>query len=80
MLTPGLFIDLLHYFIKNAGQVLSSNQLLEGVWGYPPHLGSPGLVRTHIRNLRSKIEDNPAEQNYLKTIPRHGYMLDKSDN
>jgi DNA-binding response OmpR family regulator len=66
---------LLRYLMLHAGEVLSSKILLEAVWGYPPEAATPGLVRWHIRNLRAKIESDPAHPVYIRTVPRHGYIF-----
>lgn len=73
-LTPIEF-DLLHYLITHEGQVLSPSRLLHDVWDYPPGTGDPSLVRTHIKNLRTKIEPTPDSPVYIQTIPRQGYTV-----
>lgn len=73
-LTPMEF-DLLFHLMSHAGEVFSSQRLLQEVWGYPPGVGSPDLVRVHIRNLRLKIEPSPSNPVYIQTIGRHGYTL-----
>jgi DNA-binding response OmpR family regulator len=75
LLTPTEF-DLLYYLMSNAGQVFSSDRLLQEVWDFPYDTGSTDLVRAHIKNLREKIEENPRSPVYLRTIPRHGYTID----
>ncbi len=74
LLTPVEF-ELIYYMMLNAGQVLSTEQLLRQVWQYPPGTGSPELVRAHIKNLRTKIEPNPKEPVYVKTVGRFGYTI-----
>jgi two-component system response regulator RpaA len=73
-LTPVEFELVLH-MMHHIGQVLSAEYLLRNVWKYPPNTGSPELVRAHIRNLRSKIEVNPQEPVYIKTVGRFGYTI-----
>ena len=73
-LTPIEF-DLLYYFMSHPGEVFTSARLLQDVWDYPSDTGSPDLVRMHIKNLRSKIELDPSKPIYIKTIPRHGYVM-----
>jgi DNA-binding response OmpR family regulator len=75
LLTPTEF-DLLYYLMSNAGQVFSSERLLQEVWDFPYDTGSTDLVRAHIKNLREKIESNSRTPIYLRTIPRHGYTID----
>jgi DNA-binding response OmpR family regulator len=74
MLTPVEY-KLLRHLIENAGRVFSSQQLLNLVWGYPPGCGNTGLVRTHIKNLRTKLEASAEIPSVIQTVPRHGYTL-----
>ena len=74
LLTPMEF-ELLFYMMSHPGEVISSDKLLQDVWEYPPGVGSPDLVRVHIRNLRMKVESTPSNPVYIKTISRHGYVI-----
>lgn len=67
--------DLLYHLMSNAGQVFTSQQLLQDVWDYPRDTGSPELVRAHIKNLRDKIEPEPRSPVYIRTIQGHGYTF-----
>ncbi|MGW8318082.1 MAG: response regulator transcription factor [Candidatus Promineifilaceae bacterium] len=67
--------DLLYHLMSNAGQVFTSQQLLQDVWDYPRDTGSPELVRAHIKNLRDKIEPEPRRPRYIRTIQGHGYTF-----
>ena len=78
-LTPTEF-DLLYHLMTHPGEIFSSRQLLRQVWGYPPKSADPGLVRWHVRNLRAKIEPDPAHPVYIRTVPRHGYMFERRNN
>lgn len=73
-LTPTEF-DLLHQFMLSPLEVFSVGQLLQQVWGYPPGDGNPGLVRWHIKKLRSKIEPDPSNPVYIRTRRGHGYFF-----
>jgi two-component system, OmpR family, response regulator RpaA len=73
-LTPVEF-ELLQYMLLHVGQVLSAVHLLQQVWKYPAGTGSPELVRAHIKNLRNKVEPNPQEPIYIKTVGRFGYTI-----
>jgi DNA-binding response OmpR family regulator len=75
-LTPTEF-NLLHHLMAHPGEVFSSKQLLRQVWGYPPRTGDPGTVRWHIKNLRDKIEPDPTDPVYIRTVPHHGYMFER---
>jgi DNA-binding response OmpR family regulator len=74
LLTPAEF-DLLRHFLSHQGEIFSSQQLLQLVWGQDPHLSEHGLVRWHIMNLRAKIEPDSGTPTYLRTVPRHGYIM-----
>ncbi|MGH7734625.1 MAG: response regulator [Gemmatimonadales bacterium] len=58
----------------NAGKVLSREQLLDRVWGYD-YFGDGRLVDVHIRRLRTKIEDDPANPAHILTVRGMGYKL-----
>ena len=73
-LTPTEF-ELLYHLMAHAGQVFSSERLLQEVWDFPYSTGSTDLVRAHVKNLREKIEPEPRNPTYLKTVPRHGYVV-----
>lgn len=68
--------DLLELFLKNPGKVYTRENLLDIAWGFD----YPGDVRTvdvHIRRLREKVEENPAEPTYIKTKWGVGYYYKK---
>jgi DNA-binding response OmpR family regulator len=67
--------DLLYYLVLHSGEAFSSQQLLQQVWGYPPAIADPSLVRWHIKNLRFKIEPDPENPVYICNQPRHGYFF-----
>lgn len=73
-LTPTEF-RLLRYLMQRAGEVVSTEELLEQVWGYAPGTAGPELVRAHIRNLRAKIRAAGFSPELIGTLPRHGYGL-----
>ena len=59
---------------QHPGIVLSRDQLLQRVWGYD-YLGDSRLVDAHVRRLRTKIEDDPANPRYVMTVRGLGYRL-----
>ena len=66
--------DLLLYFAQHPGKVYSRAQLLDQVWGYG-HDGYEHTVNSHINRLRAKIEDDPAQPCYIKTVWGVGYKF-----
>lgn len=73
-LTPIEF-RLLYYLMKNAGRVLSADQILHKVWRYDDD-SSNNLVAVYIRRLRSKIELNIKSPRYIITLPNLGYKFE----
>lgn len=73
-LTP-LQFDLLYHMMTHPGEAFSPARLLDEIWDYPAGRGSPDLVRVHIKTLRERIEENPAEPAFLCTIPGQGYAV-----
>ena len=66
--------DLLWHFASNPGRVYTRSQLLSHVWGYG-HDGYEHTVNSHINRLRSKIEINPANPEYIMTVWGVGYKF-----
>jgi len=67
--------DLLLHFARHPGHVFSRAQLLDSVWGYG-HDGYEHTVNSHINRLRSKIEPDPAQPEFIVTVWGVGYKLD----
>jgi DNA-binding response OmpR family regulator len=67
--------DLLVYLSRNRGQVLSRDQILEEVWGWD-FSGGTRTVDVHIRWLRSKIENDPANPVRIVTVRGTGYRFE----
>jgi DNA-binding response OmpR family regulator len=70
-LTPTEFA-LLKMFLENQGKALERNEMLNAVWG-ANYFGEPKTLDVHIRRLREKLEDNPSEPDYIKTVWGRGY-------
>src|SRR5699024_3656966 len=65
---------LFHYFIRHLNQILTKEQLYEGVWEEEYIEGDKTLM-VHIRYLREKIEENPAKPTIIETIRGIGYRV-----
>jgi len=65
---------LLHLLITHTGQVLTTDMIIERVWGYD-EAGDSGLVKTHIRHLRQKIEPDSNNPQFIMTVPGVGYTF-----
>jgi two-component system KDP operon response regulator KdpE len=73
-LTPKQF-ELLQYLMEHAGGAIPHGKLLRSVWG-PEYGEELEYLRTYIRQLRIKIEDDPANPIYLITDSHFGYRFD----
>lgn len=72
-LTPTEF-ELLALFMENPGHTYTREELLEKTLGYS-YEGTGRTLDSHIRNLRSKIEPEPARPQYIETVHRIGYRF-----
>jgi two-component system, OmpR family, KDP operon response regulator KdpE len=76
-LTPKEY-DLLRLLIAHAGKVLTHKHLLREIWG-PAHVDDSDYLRSYVRMLRSKIEDDPTRPQLILTEPGVGYRLNALD-
>jgi two-component system KDP operon response regulator KdpE len=77
-LTPKEF-DLLVYFIKHSGKVLTHRTLLAALWG-GNYVEQNEYLRVFVGNLRKKIEPEAATPRYILTEPWIGYRFDSGQN
>ncbi|MGH1366652.1 MAG: response regulator transcription factor [Calditrichia bacterium] len=71
--------ELLQLFAMNPGKTYSRQNLLEQVWGYQFH-GYDHTVNSHINRLRNKIERDPANPRFIRTLWGVGYrFIDKEE-
>ena len=66
--------DLLKCLMQNRGTVLTRDQLLQNVWGYD-YAGDTRTVDVHVRWLREKLEEDPANPRLIQTVRGVGYCL-----
>lgn len=72
-LSPKEF-DLLAFMMKNVGAPLTHVKLLRTIWGLE-YGGELEYLRSYVRMLRKKIEENPAQPEYILTEPWVGYRF-----
>jgi two-component system, OmpR family, KDP operon response regulator KdpE len=72
-LSPKEF-ELLAYMMQNQGAPLTHVKLLRSVWG-PEYGNELEYLRSYVRMLRKKIEDDPAKPDYILTEPWVGYRF-----
>jgi len=66
--------DLLAYLAARPGRVFSRDQLMEAVWEYP-FFTDTSTVTVHVRRLRAKLGDDPAEPRFIETVWGVGYRF-----
>lgn len=76
ILLTGKQFQLFQFFLRHLNQILTKEQLYEGVWGEQFIEGDKTLM-VHIRYLREKIEENPAKPVIIETIRGIGYRVKK---
>jgi two-component system response regulator RegX3 len=67
--------ELLEFLMRNEGRVLTRGQLIDRVWG-GDYYGDTKTLDVHIKRLRSKIEDDPANPKLIQTIRGLGYKFE----
>ena len=76
-LTPKEF-DLLVYFVKHSGKVLTHRTLLAAIWG-GNYVEQNEYLRVFVGNLRKKLEPDPSNPRYILTEPWIGYRFNAAD-
>jgi two-component system alkaline phosphatase synthesis response regulator PhoP len=71
--TPKEFA-MMELLMRNSGQAFSRDYLLEKIWGYD-YVGDTRTVDVHVRHIRQKIEQDPANPKYLQTVRSYGYRF-----
>lgn len=64
----------LEYLTKHAGEQLGPEKIYRDVWG--TEFGDITAVAVYIQRLRKKIEENPADPRYIKTVFGMGYLFE----
>ena len=67
--------DLLAYLCENPNTAIAKDKLLTEVWGVFS-AAEPSTLAVHIRWLREKLENDPANPEFIKTVYKVGYMLE----
>ena len=67
--------ELLEFLVRNSGRVLTRSQLIDRVWG-SDYFGDTKTLDVHVKRLRAKIEQDPANPVYMQTIRGLGYKFE----
>ena len=76
-----IFLSALEYrllltFLNNRGQILTRSQLLEEIWDCAGDFVNDNTLTVYIKRLREKIEPDPQEPRYIRTVRGLGYRLE----
>jgi len=66
--------ELLEMLLRNAGRVLTRGQLIDRIWG-SDYVGDTKTLDVHVKRVRAKIEEDPANPRLLLTVRGLGYKL-----
>ena len=77
-----LFLTALEYklfltLLNNCGQILSRDQLLEGIWDIAGDFVNDNTLSVYIKRLREKLEDDPQNPKMIQTVRGLGYKIEK---
>ncbi|WP_412761516.1 response regulator transcription factor [Paenibacillus chibensis] len=74
ILLTGKQFQIFTYLLRHLGQILTKEQIYEGVWG-DPYLDGDKTLMVHIRYLREKVERDPANPEIIETVRGVGYRV-----
>lgn len=72
----GIEYSILRMLMQNPQKVFSTQTIFETVWNMPYDYSANSTVMVHIRNLRMKLEDDPQNPVYIKTVWGKGYRYE----
>jgi two-component system response regulator RegX3 len=67
--------ELLELLLRNAGRVMTRGQLIDRIWG-ANYVGDTKTLDVHVKRLRAKIEEDPAQPRRLITVRGLGYKFE----
>jgi DNA-binding response OmpR family regulator len=67
--------ELLRYLVRNRGHVVSRDQILNRVWGYE-YEGTSRTIDNFVQKIRQKIEDDPDDPRWIRTVRGVGYRFE----
>lgn len=74
LVLPAMEHRLLRYCLEHRGRVLTKRDLFVGVWG--DAITGEGTLTVHVRRLRTRIEPDPDQPTYLRTVWGRGYLFE----
>src|SRR5271166_3870499 len=72
LLTPKAFA-MLRFLVEHAGRLVTQDEMLEALW--PDTFVQPEVLKSHIKDIRSALGDDPKNPRFIETLPRRGYRF-----
>jgi DNA-binding winged helix-turn-helix (wHTH) protein len=72
LLAPKAFA-MLGYLVDHAGRLVTQEELLDALW--PETHVQPEVLKSHVRDIRAALEDDPRNPRFIETRPRRGYRF-----
>jgi DNA-binding winged helix-turn-helix (wHTH) protein len=72
LLSPKAFA-MLRYVVERAGRLVTQDELLEALWSEA--FVQPEVLKSHIRDIRGALGDDPKTPHFIETLPRRGYRF-----
>ncbi len=76
IILTGKQFHIFSYLLRHLGQILTKEQIYEGVWG-EPYIDGDKTLNVHIRYLREKMERDPANPEIIETVRGIGFRVRK---
>ncbi len=70
-------IKIIGYFLNNPMQILTKDQILHEMWDVNGEFVNENALAVNISRIREKIEDNPSDPQYIKTVRGIGYIWNR---
>lgn len=67
--------QIMKLLIESPGRIFPAQLIYETIWNEPYFYSSNATIMVHIRNIRTKIEEDPSNPNHLLTVWGKGYKL-----
>ena len=65
----------MRYLVTHPNKPITRSSIIEAVWGYEEIVGSNRTVDVHIRHIREKLENDPADPQWIITVRGVGYKF-----
>jgi len=73
ILLPPTAFAMLGYLVEHAGRLVTQDELLDALWA--DTFVQPEVLKSHIKEIRSALGDDPKNARFVETLPRRGYRF-----